>query len=210
VSAPTRVAEAETTDATTRSVTPSGVEDSFGLATGRLSRYWWTLLTAGIVWIVVGFVVLRFDSASMALVSVVVGAMALLAAVGELMRAAVTTGGWRVWHLVFAALLLVSAVVAWVDPGEAFVSLALVVGFVFVYAGIFDVIWSLFSIRSSPVWWLQLLSGVAQLVLGFFASSSVQAGAAVLITYVSLSALSRGIAEIAAAFTIRGHHLKHA
>jgi len=154
---------------------------------------------AGVAWIVLGFVVLRFDAAGVAVVSVLVGLMALLAGFGESMRATLSRGGWRVWHVVLTALLLVAAV----DPGNTFTSLALVIGFVFVYSGTFDVIWSLASVRTSPLWWLQLLSGLAQLVLGFFASSSIDAGAAVLLTYVSLTALSRGLSELVAGFTIR-------
>ena len=203
MSAPTRAPRSDDLDGMKMS---TGLPGAAGLMAGRLSRRWWVLLVAGIAWIVLGFVVLRFDSASVAVVSVLVGIMVLLAAVAELIRAAISSGGWRVWHVVLAALLVAGAVVAFVDPGETFVSLALTIGFVFVYAGTFDVIWGLSSVRSSPLWWLLVLSGVAQLVLGFFASSSEEAGAAVLVTYVSLSALSRGISEILAAFAVRGHH----
>ena len=79
---------------------------------GQVSRRWSVLVGAGVAWIVLGFVVLRFDSASVAVVSGLVGVMALLAGFGEAMRATLSRGGWRVWHVVLAALLLVPAVVA--------------------------------------------------------------------------------------------------
>jgi uncharacterized membrane protein HdeD (DUF308 family) len=72
-----------------------------------------------------------------------------------------------------------------------------------VFVGTFDIISSLFSIGSSPAWGLQLVSGVLQLLLGFLASSSLSASVVILVTYVSVSALFRGVAEIAAAFTAR-------
>ncbi len=126
-----------------------------------------------------------------------------MSAAGEVFRAIVTAGGWRVWHILFAILLIVAAAIAFVNPGGTFYSLALVVGFYFVFAGTFDIISSLFSVGTSPAWGLQLVSGVLQLLLGFIASSSLSASVVILVTYVSVSALFRGVAEIAAAFTAR-------
>lgn len=167
----------------------------------RARAGWWTLLVPSAGWVVLGVVVLRSDAASVD----VVGAAALLGVVSETLRATVATRGWwRMWHVIFALLLLVTGVVALVDQRDAFVSL--VIGFVFVYAGIFDVTRSLFSIGTAPLRWLRLGSGSAQLVLGLLASCSVEAEAAVLLTYVGLSAMSRGAAETSAALTLRVHH----
>lgn len=171
---------------------------------GRLGRFWWALLVAGVAWIVIGLVVLRFDTATVAVVSVVFGVLVLMSAAGEAFRAMVSTGGWRVWHLLFAVLLVIGAIVVFANPGTTFFSLALVIGFYFVVAGTFDIVSSLFGIGAGVhLAWLQLLSGVAQLVLGLLASSSLMSGVIVLVTWVSVSALLRGVAEIAAAFTIR-------
>jgi uncharacterized membrane protein HdeD (DUF308 family) len=169
----------------------------------KLGRLWWVLLVVGIAWIVVGFVVLRFDTSTVAVISILFGILILLSAAGEIFRAIVTAGGWRVWHILFAILLIVAAAIAFVNPGGTFFSLALVVGFYFVFAGTFDIISSLFSVGTSPAWGLQLVSGVLQLLLGFIASSSLSASVVILVTYVSISALFRGVAEIAAAFTAR-------
>jgi uncharacterized membrane protein HdeD (DUF308 family) len=169
----------------------------------KLGRFWWVLLIVGIAWIVIGFVVLRFDTSTITVVSVLFGILILLSAAGEIFRAVVTLNGWRIWHILFAILLVVAAVIAFSDPGGTFTSLALVVGFYFVFVGTFDIISSLFSVGSSPAWGLQLVSGVLQLVLGFIASSSLSASVVILVTYVSISALFRGVAEIAAAFTAR-------
>jgi uncharacterized membrane protein HdeD (DUF308 family) len=132
----------------------------------------------------------------------------LLSTAGEIFRAVVTRNGWRFWHILFAVLLVIAAVIAFANPGGTFVSLALVVGFYFVFAGTFDIISSLFSVGASPAWGLQLVSGILQLLLGFIASSSLSASVVILVTYVSISALFRGVAEIAAAFTARSIYLK--
>ena len=169
----------------------------------RLGSSWWALLIVGIAWIVIGFVVLRFDNSTVYVISIVFGILVLLAAIGEIFRALVSTGGWRVWHIIFAVLLVIGAVITFINPGATFTSLALVIGFYFVFAGTYDIITSLFSIDLSPVWWLQLLSGIAEIVLGFLASSSFSSSVVVLVTYVSVVAIFRGVAEIAAAFTVR-------
>lgn len=168
----------------------------------RLGAAWWAPVLVGIAWIVVGFVVLRFDESTVEIVSVVFGVMVLLAAVGEFFRATLTTGGWRVWHIVFGVLLVAAAVLTLADPGATFVSLAVVMGAYFVVAGTFDIVFSLFNVHV-PGWWLQLLAGIAELVLGFLASRSFESSAVVLVTYVSVLAVSRGLSEIAAGFAVR-------
>ena len=170
----------------------------------RLGAAWWAPVLVGIAWIVVGFVVLRFDESTVEIVSVVFGVMVLLAAVGEFFRATLTTGGWRVWHIVFGVLLVAAAVLTLADPGATFVSLAVVMGAYFVVAGTFDIVFSLFNVHVHvPGWWLQLLAGIAELVLGFLASRSFESSAVVLVTYVSVLAVFRGLSEIAAGFAVR-------
>ncbi len=169
----------------------------------RIGRYWWALLLVGIAWVVIGFVVLRFDSSTVDIISIVFGIVLILSAGGELFRAVITPGGWRVWHVIFAVLLVVGAVIVFINPGATFVSLAIVVGFYFVFAGTYDIVSSLFSVGTTPAWGLQLFAGIIQVLLGFLASSSLSNSVIVLVIYVSVSALFRGVGEIAAAFTVR-------
>jgi uncharacterized membrane protein HdeD (DUF308 family) len=169
----------------------------------RLGRFWWVLAVIGVAWIVVGFVVLRFDNSTVIVVSVVFGVLLLLAAASEIFRAIVAGSRWRIWHTLFAVLLVVSAVLCFANPAGTFYSLALYVGFYFVFVGTFDIISSLFAVGASPVWGLQLAAGVLQLVLGFIASSSLSTSVVVLVTYVAISATFRGVADISTAFGSR-------
>jgi uncharacterized membrane protein HdeD (DUF308 family) len=108
-----------------------------------------------------------------------------------------------VWHILFAVLLVGAAVLALANPGSTFYSLALYVGFYFVFVGTFDIVASLFSIGTSPASGLQLAAGILQLGLGFLAASSITTSAIVLVTYVAVSASFRGVADISAAFAAR-------
>jgi len=174
-----------------------------GSLASRFPQRWWALAIVGVAWIVIGFVVLRFDSASVAIVGVLAGLMVLLAAATETFRAVMTPGGWRFWHGLAAVVLVIAAIFLLARPDRTFVSFASVIGLYFVFAGTFDVISSLFVAGRMPGWWLQLLSGIAQVVLGYIASSSYQSGVVVLVTWVSVTAIFRGIAEISAAFALR-------
>ena len=168
----------------------------------KFGSLWWTLVVVGVVWIIVGFVILRFDNSTVLVISIVFGIMVLLAAAGEIFRAAVTAGGWRVWHVIFAILLIIGAIIIFVHPGATFVSLAFVAGLYFVLVGTFDMISSLFAI-GIPGWWVQLLTGIAEVILGFLASSSFSSSVVVLVTYISLVAIFRGVSEIGAGFAVR-------
>jgi uncharacterized membrane protein HdeD (DUF308 family) len=183
-------------------MTTSTLVDSIEDSAKKVSSLWGVLVAVGAAWIIIGFVVLRFDRATVEVVSVVFGIMLLLSGGGELLRAMITPGGWRVWHIVFAVLLAIGAIYVFINPGSTFVSLALVAGFYFVFRGTFDIITSL-SLTAIPGWWLGLLSGIAEVVLGFFASSSYSSGVVVLVTYVSVVAIFRGLSEIAAGFALR-------
>ncbi len=169
----------------------------------KLGRLWWLLVVIGVTWVVVGFVVLRFDTSTVTVVAIVFGVLILLAAASEIFRAIVTPNSWRVWHILFAILLAAAALLAFANPGSTFYSLALYVGFYFVFVGTFDIISSLFSIGTSPVSGLQLVAGILQLGLGFLASSSITTSAVILVTYIAISASFRGIADISAAFAAR-------
>ncbi|MCU1403603.1 MAG: hypothetical protein JWM70_1927 [Microbacteriaceae bacterium] len=180
----------------------TALEGPFESLARRIGTLWWALIVIGITWIVIGFVVIRFDNSTVAIVSVIFGIMVLLAATGEFFRAGISVGGWRGWHLIFGILLVIAAIIAFINPGGTFVSLAIVAGLYFIVAGTFDIISSLFSI-AFPGWWLQLLSGIAELVLGFLASNSFASSAVVLVTLVSVLAVFRGVSEIAAGFAVR-------
>lgn len=174
-----------------------------GRIAARLGRLWWLLLVVGSAWIVLGFVALRLDHSTPVVIGVTFGIILLFATVGEVVRAVVTTGGWRAWHVVVAVLLLVGAVTAFVDPAGSFVTLVTITGFYFVLMGTFDIVSSLFAAGVIAGWWLQLISGILEVVLGFIAAASFENSAIILVTWFSLTAVFRGVAEIAAAFSVR-------
>src|SRR4051794_14407439 len=160
----------------TDSTTPLGF-DTRPLAASA-SRYWWLYLASGIAWIVVSAIVLRFDFASVVAVAVLFGCMAIAAGVMELMLALASSRGWAVLHAVLAAILIVVGVVAFFQPGAAFVGLASVFSFFFLFVGGWDIASALWLRRETSSWWLQALVGVIELGIGFWAAGSWNVSAA--------------------------------
>ena len=61
----------------------------------EIGTWWWVFLLTGIVWLMIGFVVLRLDLASIATVSFLIGALFIIATVNELMMASSANGTWK-------------------------------------------------------------------------------------------------------------------
>jgi uncharacterized membrane protein HdeD (DUF308 family) len=57
--------------------------------------------------------------------------------------------------------------------------------------------------EGSQYWWIQLLLGLAQIVLGFWAAGDFGRKTVLLLVWVGAAALIRGISQIITAFTIR-------
>jgi uncharacterized membrane protein HdeD (DUF308 family) len=171
------------------------------------TRFWWLPLVAGVAWIMVAMLILRFDYGTVATIAWLFSVVCFVVAANE-----VTVGvmvapsrGWLVLHSLLALLLVIVGVVALVRPDYTFVTLAAVMSFYFVFRGSFDVT-SAIAFSTVPGWWVLLLVGLAELALGFWAAGSWKASATVLVAWVAAAALVHGIGQIAAAFTLRRVH----
>jgi uncharacterized membrane protein HdeD (DUF308 family) len=178
--------------------------DIFGIRerAERIGRYWWLLLLSGVAWIVVAAIVFRFDYNSVVAVAVLFGILAIIIGTAELALASISRGWWRVLHGLLGAIFVVTGVVAFFTPGDTFVALAAVISFYFVFAGSWDLVSSL-SMRQVPGWWVQLISGLLELALGFWAAGSFRVSASLLVAFVAAMTLIRGVTQISLAFSIR-------
>src|ERR1700759_1367276 len=76
------------------------------------TRYWWLLLIAGVAWIVIAVVMLRFTYTTVEAIAKLFGAVFLLAAAAEVMVGALSSRGWRVARWLCVVVFLVSGGVA--------------------------------------------------------------------------------------------------
>jgi uncharacterized membrane protein HdeD (DUF308 family) len=180
----------------------------FSLATAQRSLAralppWWLFLITGIGWMLVALIVLRFDYTSVSAISILFGIVALAAGVLEIGVTVLADGWWKLLHSVLALVFIVAGIVAFVHPGDTFAALAAVFSFFLIFAGTFDIIESI-SIRNEiEVWWLQLIGGIIELGLGFWAAGYYGRSAVLLVAWAAAIAIIRGFMNILFAFRVR-------
>jgi uncharacterized membrane protein HdeD (DUF308 family) len=179
------------------------VRPSAERALWRAAGPWWLFLVTGIAWLIISVAVLRFTTTSIVTVGVLLGVLFLLAAVNEFMISAVRHT-WRWAHILLAILFVVGAIWAFARPVNAFWSIASVLGLLLIFKGTLDIIGSVMTKDVNSSWWLGLVVGILELVLGFWASQQLfPARGALLLLWVGFFALFRGISEIVIAFEVR-------
>jgi uncharacterized membrane protein HdeD (DUF308 family) len=165
---------------------------------------WWLLLITGVAWIVVSIILLRFDYVSVYSISLLFGFVALAAGIFEIGAVFMAPGWWKLLNAILALVFIVAGVLAFVSPGDTFESLAAIFSFVLIFAGSFDIIMSISSRREIEVWWLQLIGGIIELALGFWAAGYYGRSAVLLVAWVAAFALIRGVRDIVSAFRVHG------
>jgi uncharacterized membrane protein HdeD (DUF308 family) len=170
----------------------------------RVAGPWWLLLVTGIAWLIISVMVLRFRLSSVTTVGVLLGFLFLLAMFNEFLLASVRAG-WRWAHVLLGVFFAVGAIWAWANPINAFWALASVLGLLLIFRGTLDIISSVMVRDVNSTWWLGLVAGILEILLGFWASQQMfPARAALLLLWVGFFALFRGISEIVIAFELRG------
>jgi uncharacterized membrane protein HdeD (DUF308 family) len=170
---------------------------------GRVLPPWWLLLITGIGWILVGLIVLRFDYTSVSAISILFGCVAIAAGVLEIGMVFISAGWWKLFYAVLAVIFIVAGIVAFIHPGNTFVALSAVFSFFLIFAGTWDIIVSISTRHEIEVWWLQLIGGIIELVLGFWAAGYYGRSAVLLIAWVAAFTLIRGVRDIVLAFRVR-------
>jgi len=172
------------------------VEDAAGM--------WWMFLVTGILWTLVSIIVFRFDYTSVTSVSILFGIVAIFVGINEFLRVGASSTGWRIFHILFGILFIGVGIVAFIHPGDTFAALAGVMSFLFVFMGLLDIMIAIATRNESPVWWLLLIIGIVELLLGFWAAGYWGRKAILLVAWVGAICLARGVTEIIFAFKLHG------
>ena len=170
------------------------------------SRWWWVFLLSGIAWLVFSLVVFRFDITSAASVAVLFGVVAIVAGASEFSAIAVSTSGWKVVHGILGVIFVVVGIFAFIEPGETFAALASIIGFFFLFKGVFDVTVAFVTKAEFELWWLQLIVGLIEIGLAFWVAGNFRNKVILLVVYTGFVALSKGITDLFLAFKLRSVH----
>ena len=165
---------------------------------------WWLFLLTGITWLVFALIVFQWDYTTVAAVSYLFGVVAIVAGVNEFLEITVSTRGWKIVHGILGVLFVLVGIYALVHPYDTFATLAALVGLFLLFRGIFDVTVAFVTKDEFDLWWLQLVAGLAQILLAFWIAGNFREKAILLVVYVGIIALARGISEIFVAFKLKG------
>jgi uncharacterized membrane protein HdeD (DUF308 family) len=169
----------------------------------RMAGPWWLFLITGIAWLIISVMVLRFTPASINTVGILLGVLFLLAGFNEFMIGSIGHS-WRWAHVLLGIFFIIGAIWAFARPFNAFWSLASVLGLLLIFKGTLDIIAAVMTKDVNPSWWLGLVTGILELILGFWASQQAfPARGALLLLWVGFFALFRGISEIVTSFELR-------
>jgi uncharacterized membrane protein HdeD (DUF308 family) len=164
---------------------------------------WWLFLVSGIAWLVFALLVFQWNYTTVYAISILFGFVAIIAGVNEFVQIAVSTSGWKIVHGILGVLFVIAGIWALVHPHNAFATLAALMGFFLLFKGIFDLTVAFVAKEQFELWWLQLTLGVVEILLAFWVAGSFRHKAILLVIYVGIIALTRGITELFLAFKLK-------
>jgi uncharacterized membrane protein HdeD (DUF308 family) len=170
---------------------------------GRALGPWWLWLLTGIAWMLVALILLRFNYTSVSAISILFGCVAIAAGVLEIGVLILASGWWKLLHAIAVVLFIGVGIVAFIHPGNTFEALAAVFSFFLIFAGTLDIIVAISARHEIEVWWLQLVGGIIELLLGFWAAGYYGRSAVLLVAWVAAFAIIRGVQDIVLAFRVR-------
>jgi uncharacterized membrane protein HdeD (DUF308 family) len=165
---------------------------------------WWLFLLTGIAWLVFALIVFQWDYTTVAAISYLFGVIAIVAGVNEFFQISVSTTGWKWIHGFLGILFILGGLYALWHPYDTFATLSALVGLFLLVKGIFDITVAFITKDQFELWWLQLVLGLFEILLAFWVAGNHKEKAILLVVYVGIVALSRGITEIFLAFKLKG------
>jgi uncharacterized membrane protein HdeD (DUF308 family) len=168
-------------------------------ALAETARGWWLYLIAGILWIIFAFIVLSFNFDTVWAVAVFFGFGFIIGGMMEL-TVAFATPGHQWLQGFFGVIAIIAGIMALIWPGQTFLVLAAIAGWYILFAGIMDIVMSFVTRDENDLWWLQLILGIAEVLIGFWAVGYAGRSIVLLVIWVAAAALSRGISSIFLAF----------
>jgi uncharacterized membrane protein HdeD (DUF308 family) len=179
------------------------VEEEVIEATREVTRLWWMFLITGIAWVLIAFMVLAFKPTTPATIGYLTGFVMIAAGVNEFMAIGFVDA-WRWLHAVLGVLFVVAGIMALASPFQTFGILALLIGWYLLFKGLFDIILSIVERDLIPLWGLGLASGIIEVTIAMWALGYPGRSAWLLVLWIGITALMRGVTEIVLAFKLHG------
>ena len=169
----------------------------------EVASRWWLYIIAGILWIIFAFAILSASINTVWAIAVLFGIGFIAGGVMELMLASLAES-WKWLHIVFGIIAIVAGILALAWPGQTFLILAAIVGWYLMIDGIFGIVVAVTTRDINDLWWLGLIVGIAEVLIGFWAVGYIGRSTALLIVWVAAASLARGIHDLVIGFTLHG------
>ncbi len=169
-----------------------------------VSKAWWVFLIAGILWLIMSLIVFRMELSTVYAVSILFGVIAIASGIDEFLSIGAVHGGWKWLHGVLGVIFVIAGIVAFANPNWTFLALASIIGWWFLFKGIFDVMTAFATKHVNELWWILLIVGLIQLGLAFWVAGNFHEQIILLVVYVGVICLSKGITDVILAFRLRG------
>ena len=163
----------------------------------------WLQITVGICWLLISVAILSLDATSVATVGYMCGVVLIFGGVAEFMELA-TSPGWKWMHIVLGILFVLTGIGALLSPFQTFGILALLIGWFLIFKGVFDIVQSVVFRDVLPLWGLALTCGIIEAAFGLWAIGYPGRSAWLLLIWIGVGALVRGVGTLVAAFTRGG------
>lgn len=165
------------------------------------ARQWFLRLLLGILFLILGFVVLGYDDRSLTVVSIIFGVSFVMTGLSWLLIAG-RVDELRGFWIVAGLLALGAGVAAFVYPDETLKTLSLFLGWFLLLGGIVQFLTAVTD-RDREGWWLGVAFGVVQLGLGAWAVGETDRSLVLLTTLVGVYCVLKGIYELVLALRLR-------
>jgi uncharacterized membrane protein HdeD (DUF308 family) len=171
-------------------------------AVRSLTRSWWLFLILGVLWILFGMFVLSYNVGSLLALAVFAGVTFVMTGITQVLAAG-RVDSWRWLWVIGGILSVIAGILAFIWPGITLLVLSVILAWFLVFKGIMDVVGALASI-GRPWWWLTLILGIVELLLGIWAAGYPGRSLFVFVNLVGIYAVAYGFTELFAAFELRG------
>lgn len=167
-----------------------------------LGNRWWIFVVTGIGWILFANLILSFSYRTVWAVAVFAGFHLVFAGLSELAIARMVDE-MRWAHLLLGVMGVVAGLLAFFWPQATFGVLARLVAWVLVIRGALDIVMGLALREEDTWWWLRLVLGVVQIVVAFWIAGRPDASMVVLVLWVGVTAVAKGVGDVILAFRLR-------
>jgi len=171
------------------------------VVTDRMQKLWAWYLAGGILSVIFGFVVISYKHVTVNVLIyfasayfIAVGLFLLVGSLGMLKQR---------WLLAVMGVLWIAAgVIGFVWPHITIYVIAILIGWSFLVFGVVDIVHAL-ERRHLPYWWVQLIRGVASVVIAFLVIRHPGGTLTGIVILLGIWAILFGVIEIVGAFSAR-------